>query len=125
MEAGVSTLLRVQPGQLDAVLVVAEPTAKSLDVARRAAAIASKRSTALVVANKIRDESDLQAVRAALPSYDLFVVPDEQAIVDAERDGVAPIDVGAHTAGVRSLVELAERLAVLGENGGGDLPAER
>ena len=125
MEAGVSTLLRVQPGQLDAVLVVVEPTAKSLDVARRAAAIASKRSTPFVVANKIRTEEDLTAVRSALPGHELFVVPDEQAIVDAERDGVAPIDVGADSPGVAAIVELARRLAVLRENGAGDPAPEQ
>ena len=34
MEAGVGTLLRLQPGQADVVLVVAEPSAKAIEVAR-------------------------------------------------------------------------------------------
>jgi len=37
LEAGVATLLRLQPRQADLIIVVAQPIAKAIEVARRAA----------------------------------------------------------------------------------------
>ncbi len=111
MEAGVGTLLRLEPGQADVVLVVAEPSAKALDVARRAAEIARERARVIVLANKVRDERDLETIRAELGGYELVVVPHDGAIERAERDGLAPIDVDREGAGVGALVALAERLS--------------
>ena len=112
MEAGVGTLLRLQPGQADVVLVVAEPSAKSIDVARRAAEIASGRARVVAIANKVRDERDLDGIRAALGEYELVAVPDDAGIAGADRDGVAPIDVAPDAPGVRALSGLAARLPV-------------
>ena len=115
LEAGVGTLLRLQPGQADVVLVVANPMAKSIDVARRAVETAtSEGSRVIVVANRVRDEADVEAIRSALDGHDLVVVPDEPAIERADREGRAPIDVDAGAPGVRAILELAERLAERG-----------
>ena len=111
MEAGVGTLLRLKPGQADVVLVVAEPSAKAIDVARRAAEIARDRAQVIVLANKVRDERDLEAIRAELGEYELVVVPHDAAIERAEREGAAPIDVDPLAPGVTVLVTLAERLS--------------
>ena len=110
MEAGVGTLLRLQPGQADVVLVVAEPSAKAIEVARRAAEIASDRSRVLVVANKIRDDDDLEVVRRALGEHELTVVADDDVIRRADEEGLAPIDVNAGSTRVQALVALAGRL---------------
>ncbi len=53
LEAGVGTLLRLQPGQADLVIVVAQPTAKAIEVARRAVEIASSRARVLLIANRV------------------------------------------------------------------------
>jgi len=37
-------------------------------------------------------------------------VPDDQAIINAERRGMAPLDAAADSPAVRALVSLAERL---------------
>ena len=111
MEAGVGTLLRLAPGQADLVLVVAEPSAKSIEVARRAAEIAAERAAVIVVANRVRDEADLERIRAALGDHELVVVPEEPAIARADQDGTAPIDVDPDAPGVRALRDLADRLA--------------
>ena len=110
MEAGVGTLLRLQPGHADVVLVVVDPSAKSIEVARRAADIASRRARVIVVANKLRDETDLDVIREAMEGYELVRVPDDEAIANADRDGTAPIDVAPDAPGVRALVALAGRL---------------
>ena len=104
------TLLRMQPGQADVVLVVAEPSAKAIDVARRAAQIASTRARVVIVANKVRDEGDVEAIRQAVPDHELVVVPSDTAISAADEQGVAPIDLDEDAPGVRVLTRLAERL---------------
>lgn len=111
MEAGFGTLLRLQPGQADVVLIVAEPSAKSIDVARRGAAIGSGRARVIVVANKVRNEADVEAIRGALSDHDLVVVPEDDVIAGADRAGSAPIDVDPEAPGVRAILELAERLS--------------
>jgi CO dehydrogenase maturation factor len=110
MEAGLGTVSRVKPGQLDVVLVVAEPTVKGIDVARRAAQIASSRARVIVVANRIAGEADLDAVREALGSYELVAIPEEPVIARADQDGIAPIDLDPEAPGVLALLRLADRL---------------
>jgi CO dehydrogenase nickel-insertion accessory protein CooC1 len=111
LEAGLGTVLRMQAEQVDVVLAVAEPTAKSIEVARRAAESASGRAgRVIVVANRIASDADLEVVQAVLGEHEIVTVPEEPAIARADRDGVAPIDVDESAPGVRALTELADRL---------------
>jgi CO dehydrogenase maturation factor len=112
LEAGIGTVMRLQEGQADVVLIVAQPTAKSLNVARRAVELASDRGARMiVVANRVRDDEDLALIREAVGDVDMVVVPDEPAIALADREGRAAIDVDEDAPGVRVLIELADRLA--------------
>jgi CO dehydrogenase maturation factor len=111
LEAGVGTLLRMGESQADRILVVANPTAKSIEVARRAVEIAAGRAPVTVVANRVRDDDDLRAIRSAVNGQDLVAIPEEPAIALADRDGVAPIDVDARSPGVKAMLALADRLA--------------
>src|SRR4051812_38156682 len=96
----------------DAVVVVVQPTAKSIDIAARATRIAATPDVAiLVVANRGGDEEALAVTRAALGPHGLFVVPDDPAILHADREGLAPIDVDDGAPGVAAIGELADRLA--------------
>jgi len=115
LEAGIGTVLRLQEGQADVVVVVAQPTAKSLDVARRALELARERAPrVIVVANRVRDDDDLALIEAAVGECEMIVVPDDQAIAQADREGRAAIDVDPDSPGVRALVDLADRLAGIG-----------
>jgi len=110
-EAGVGTLARMEPGQVDAVVVVAEPTAKSIEVARRGAAIANSRQIRVIgVANRVQDDADVERIRAVLDVEELVIVPEEAAIASADRDGLAPMDVDIEAPGLQALHGLAERL---------------
>lgn len=113
MEAGVGTILRMEKGDADLVLVVADPSAKSIEVARRAAEMAAERARVIVVANRVRDETDVEAIRAGVGDHELVAVPEDAVVTRAERDGLAPIDVDAEAPAVRALSELATRLAAL------------
>ncbi len=111
LEAGVGTILRMEADQADVVLVVADPSTKSIEVARRAAEIASQHARVIVLANRVRDDPDLEAVRAVLGGHEIVAVPEDPAIARADREGMAPIDVDPDSPGVRALVSLADELA--------------
>ena len=111
LEAGLGTVLRIEAEKTDLMLVVTEPTAKSVEVARRATEAAAQRADVIVVANRVRDDADAEAIRAALAGHELVIVPEEPAIERADREGRAPIDVDPGAPGVRAILDLAERLA--------------
>ena len=112
MEAGAGTLTRMPPGSLDVAVLVVEPSAKSIDVARRAAAIIAERTIGqlLVVANRVRAEEDLELIRAGLPGIETVGIPDDPAIVQADREAHAPFETGPDGPGVQALAALALRL---------------
>jgi len=111
-EAGLGTVMRLDGQPIDVVVVVVEPTAKSLEVGRRAAELVRESGIGRVVvsANRVRDGEDRDRVLAAFPNVDLFFVPDDPAIVAAERRGLAPLDDAAQAPAVRALVSFAEGL---------------
>jgi len=111
-EAGLGTIIRMGDDPVDVVVIVAEPTAKSLEVARRAADLVKERGLGrvIVAANRVRYADDLARVRSVLPDLEVSSIPDEPAITRAERNGVAPLDSAPDAAGVRALVELGERV---------------
>ena len=111
LEAGLGTLERIEHGVLDVLLVVANPTGKSLEVARRAIEIAEGVTEIVVVANRVADASDITLMREVLGDRELFVIPEDPVIAAADRDGIAPIDLDPDAPGVAALVRLAERVA--------------
>ena len=109
MEAGVGTIVR--NGKGDVVIVVAEPSVKSIDVARRAAGAASAQGAeVIVVANRVRDQADREAISSKLGEYEVVVVPEDPVIAEADEQGRAPIDVDREAPGVKALLALAGRL---------------
>ncbi len=111
LEAGLGTLSRLQPGNADVVLVVANPSAKALEVARRAVEIASDKTEVIVLANRVRDDRDLETIREVIPDRELIVIPEDPSIAMADRDGLAPIDLDPDSPGVLALAALVDRIA--------------
>lgn len=112
LEAGIGTLTRLGDAAVDVVLVVVEPTPRSLEVGRRATEQAREKSAGrlVVVASRVRGDADRKAVAAAFPDEQVVVVPDDPAVVAAERRGVAPLDSAPDAPAVLALVGLAESL---------------
>jgi len=110
-EAGLGTVLRLD-APVDVVVVVVEPTVKSLEVGRRAAETVREAALGRIVvtASRVRDKADAQRVREAFPGLEVGMVPDDPAVVDAERRGLAPLDAAPDAPAVRALVALAESL---------------
>ncbi len=119
MEAGVGNLTRMAEASIDALIVVAEPSPKSIEVAQRAASIAAERKIGPVrfVANKVRGEDDASYLRDSLGD-DIVVVPDDAGIRLADRDGRSPLDVSPSGPAVRSLEAFATELRTMSDTGG-------
>ena len=112
LEAGIGVLTRMEAGSLDVVLVVANPTPKSIEVARRAVETALAREIrVLVVANRVADDDDLEAIRGVLGDHDMAVVPEDPIIARADAEGIAPIDLDDNAPGVRAILAISDRLA--------------
>ncbi len=96
------------------MLVVANPTPKSIEVARRAVEAAQARDIpVLVVANRVANDDDLDAITSVLGEHEIVVVPDDPSIARADAEGLAPIDLDESSPGVRAIIAISERFAAL------------
>ncbi|GAC1317406.1 MAG: hypothetical protein NVSMB2_11070 [Chloroflexota bacterium] len=89
------------------VLVVADPSSKSTLTARR---LAKAGVGTHLVANKVQGPADLAAIQAAIPLPLLGWVPFDVHLENAERDGLAAIDVAPDAPAVHAIARLAARL---------------
>jgi CO dehydrogenase maturation factor len=95
------------------VVVVAEPTAKSLLSARRLARLALAKQAPewlVAVASKVRDASDVDLVAERSGLEVVGAVPWDEALATAERDGLAPLDAAPDSPAVRAVTSLLDRL---------------
>ena len=114
-EASPEHLARGTARFADTMLAVVEPYFKSLETGRRMAVLAQDLGIERValVANKIRDERELGAVRDFAAKHGLEVagvVPFDERLPEAERAGRAPLDFDPHSPAMTAIAELAERL---------------
>ena len=109
LEAGIGTLARLPPEAVGTVLVMTEPTPRSVDVARRAVAVAAeqRQGRIVVVANKVVGDDDRLMIEAALAGHEIVFVPADPAVEAADRDGASPVDVAPDGPAVTALEELA------------------
>jgi len=116
-EASPEHLSRGTARYADAMLAVVEPYYKSLETGRRMAALAQDLGLDRValVANKIRDDRDLAAVREFAAQHELElagVVPYDEALPAAERAGAAPLDFAPDSEAVAAIGDLARKVVV-------------
>jgi len=115
MEAGLEHLSRGTPRHTDLVLSVVEPYYRSLETGARVVELARELGVARVhvVANKVRDEADREAVDrfCRARGVDLYaVVPHDAAVLESDRDGAALLDGAPGAPAVKALADLASRL---------------
>ena len=107
----------------DAMLLVVEPYFKSLETGRRMAALAKDLGLERValIANKMRGEDDLDAVREFARSNELEiggVIPFDETMQGAEREGKSPFDFDPSAPAVAA-IEAVARKFVEGASGNG------
>ena len=118
-EASPEHLSRGTARYADAMLAVVEPYYKSLETGRRMAVLANDLGLERValVANKIRDDRELEAVREFGAQHGLEVagvVPYDEGLPEAERRGVAPLDFAPDSPAVRAIGDLAANVVADG-----------
>jgi CO dehydrogenase maturation factor len=115
-EASPEHLSRGTASYADVMLAVVEPYFKSLETGRRMAALAVDLGLERValVANKIRDERELEAVQTFAANHDLEIaamIPFDESFSLAERAGKAPLDFDPDSPAIAPIGRLAETWA--------------
>ena len=115
MEAGIGIFTRMKEGAFDLGVIVTDSSTKSIEVARRARELLTqgKLGPIAIVANKVRDERDLELICAGLgvARDQLVVIPEDEAIARADRDGLSPLDIGTDSPAVQAIEEFARRFS--------------
>lgn len=111
-EASPEHLSRGTAMYADVMLVVVEPYFKSLETGRRMAALGHDLGLerVAVVANKVRDDRDLEAVQQFADRHGLElagIVPFDPSFQAAERAGEAPLDHAPETPAIAAIAALA------------------
>ncbi|MBW3575052.1 MAG: AAA family ATPase [Actinobacteria bacterium] len=111
LEAGLNDLLWADPDPDDVVLVVAEPSAKSVEIARRATSLAADLGVKRVlgVANRSAGDDDVARMSEAIGA-DVVVVPDDPAVEHADHLGRAPFDLDPTSPAMLAIAALATQL---------------
>ncbi|HEX2118898.1 MAG TPA: ArsA-related P-loop ATPase [Acidimicrobiales bacterium] len=97
------------------VLVVVEPTAKSLLSGRRLARMADLDpevpKKVMAVASKVTEPGDVDMIAKGTGLEVVAAVPYDEALAEAERRQLAPIDFAPDSPAVRAVESLVERLS--------------
>ena len=111
LEAGLNDLLWARPGPDDTVLVVAEPSAKSVEVARRAVEVAASMGVQRIlgVANRSSDGDDAARLAGTL-GVEVLAVAEDPAVERADQLGKAPFDVDPSSPAMVAVGAIADRL---------------
>jgi CO dehydrogenase maturation factor len=115
-EASPEHLSRGTAMYADTMLIVVEPYFKSLETGRRMAALARDLGLTRValVANKIRDEREVEAVREFAAKHDIEmagVVPFDERLPEAERAQASPLDFAPDAPAVAAIAALGRQYA--------------
>ncbi len=111
MYAGVEHLGRATADAVDAMLVVVEPTARSLGTAKQIMDLANdlKMKHLFLVGSKIQEEEDLQFIRNNSHGLDVLgSLADDPRVRQADREGLSAYDLSPELAA--SAKEIIEKL---------------
>ncbi len=123
-EASPEHLTRGTAKYADTMLTVVEPYYKSLETGRRMAALAEDLGLdrVVLVANKVRDQRDMDAVREFAEKHGLELVgsvPFDERMSEAERAELAPLDFMPDMPAVTAIESIARSLVPQAANGSG------
>ena len=121
-EASPEHLTRGTAKYADVMVTVVEPYYKSLETGRRMAALANDLGLdrVVLVANKMRDERELEAVREFAGKHGLELVgtvPFDDHMPEAERAEKSPLDLDPAAPAVTAIEDFTLRLLRHGSNG--------
>lgn len=114
MEAGIEHLGRGTTKGIDLMIIVVEPGARSLETAERIQRLGRDIGIGrfAAVINRVREEQ-IEAVTSRLGGINVLgTVPYDSALVSADLEGKAPVDVGG--AALDAMIRIKDRLAAGG-----------
>ena len=115
MDAGIENLGRGTTRGMDALVVVAEPGRRSLDILGKIRQLAQDIDVGRVfaVGNKAATPDDEKMIREWVENEGiplLGMVPLDESVKQADRKGVAPIDLNPESVGMQAIKEIKQRL---------------
>jgi CO dehydrogenase maturation factor len=118
-EASPEHLTRGTAKYADVMLTIVEPYFKSLETGRRMAELAHGLGLGrvLLIANKVRDESELEAVREFAESHGLEVggvIPYDEGLPKAEAAHSSPLDFAPDGPAVEAIAQVAREVTANG-----------
>lgn len=113
MEAGLELFGRGTPGPSDLLVCVVEPSLWSIQTAMRIIELAKELGipTVAVVANKIRDELDIEWIREALQPFEVVVaaaIPYDSDVSLADRKMKSLLDVAPESEAAKAIACLVD-----------------
>ena len=113
MEASIEHMSRATVRHVDAMLIVTEPYFRSLETVGRIAPLARELGIEHVwaVANKVRSARDEEIIRSYCAEHGIelgAVVPWDEAIQEADREGRALMDYGPQAPAVKAVEGIAD-----------------
>ena len=115
MDAGIENLGRGTTKGMDALVVVAEPGRRSLDILGKIRTLAQDIDVGRVfaVGNKVVTPEDAEMIeewveKEGIPL--LGIIPLDETVKQADRKGVAPIDLDANSPGMLAIQEIKQKL---------------
>lgn len=115
MDAGVENLGRGTTKGMDALVVVAEPGRRSLDILGKIRTLAQDIDVGHVfaVGNKVVTPEDEEMIREWVKKEGiplLGIIPLDETVKQADRKGVAPLDLDANSPSMRAIAVIKQRL---------------
>ncbi len=126
MEASIEHMSRATIRHVDAILMVTEPYFRSLETVGRMAPLAQELGIEHIwaVANKVRSARDEEIIRSYCEEHGVelgVVVPWDEAIQEADREGRALMDYDPEAPAVTAVGRIADLVeGKAGSNGRGD-----
>ena len=117
MDAGIENLGRGTTRGMDALVVVTEPGRRSLQILRKIRELAADIDigTVYAVGNKVDGPEDESMIRNALQEEGIPLlgnIPLDEEIKEADRKGVAPLDLNPESEGMRAIREIKKQLVL-------------
>lgn len=117
-EAGLEHLGRGTAKGIDVMLVITEPSKKSLDLCSKIIKL-SKRLGVIniyLIANKVYDDSQLDVIYKTIEKWEVplyQIIPYDPKIINADLKGVSPIDYNPDSKAIESIKSLYQKLKKL------------
>jgi CO dehydrogenase maturation factor len=115
MEAGVEHLGRGTASQVDTMLIVAEPSRKALEIAKKIYGLAKdlKIKDVFIVGNRVRDSEEKELITDFTEKNEiplLALIPYDETVMKADRVGETPLKYAETSEGIQAIQGIGEKL---------------